>query len=345
MKNLFISAAVTALTFAAAGCSSTKNGKEIIPAAPDYSLQNMWYATAGGGEMKDADVFYVTPTCVWDWKDSTGRTVHYMDVENPEQRAATDASTRLGYELFRKSCNFFSPYYRQITMGSWFGTEEEIEEKYKTAHQDIVNAFHYYMEHLNGGRPFFLAGHSQGAKAIIRLIEDTMTEEQYSRMIAAYAFGFAISGSELEKYPYLRPAVGPDDCGVIICYNSVSTPEAISPAFKSNTVCINPINWRTDSTYAPASENAGSVFFHRSGRSDTLFNAVGARILPREHVLRIDGLDDEEYFIPSISGLFPKGNYHVQEINLYFLNLQQNIADRLRSYEQAHRQGTPGTEQ
>lgn len=319
----------------AAGCGSRDRNADILPEEPDYSRNDMWYMTDGMTPDKEADVFYVTPTCVWSWQDSAGNTIYYMDVENPQQRAATDASAMLGHELFRKSCNFFSPYYRQITMECWFGTDEEIERRYAEAHRDVVNAFRYYMENINGGRPFFLAGHSQGAKAVIRLIEETLTEEEYSRLVAAYAFGYEISRDELDSYPLLKPASGARDLGVTVCYNSVSSPEAISPAFKDNVVCINPVNWKTDSTYAPASENRGSVFFGTEGQSDTLFNTVGARLLPQEHVIQIDGLDDDEYFIPSIGSIFPKGNYHVQEINLYFLNLQKNIADRLDSYKKS----------
>lgn len=317
---------------AAAGCCPKEKNAGLLPQEPDYSKENMWYRTEGMSTDKEVDVFYVTPTCVWSWQDPTGNTIYYMDTENPGQRAATDVSTRLGYELFRKSCNFFSPYYRQITMECWFGSEEEIERKYAVAHNDILKAFRYYMDNLNGGRPFFLAGHSQGAKAIIRLIEESLTEEQYSRLIAGYAFGFGISREELEKYPHLKPAEGSGDCGVTVCYNSVSAPEAISPAFKDNAVCINPVNWMTDGTYAPASLNEGSVFFHSDGHSDTLFNTVGARLLPEMNVVQVDGLDDEDYYIPSIGKIFPKGNYHVQEINLYFLNLQENIAERSEAY-------------
>lgn len=317
---------------AAAGCCPKEKNAGLLPQEPDYSKENMWYRTEGMSTDKEVDVFYVTPTCVWSWQDPTGNTIYYMDTENPGQRAAMDVSTRLGYELFRKSCNFFSPYYRQITMECWFGSEEEIERKYAVAHNDILKAFRYYMDNLNGGRPFFLAGHSQGAKAIIRLIGESLTEEQYSRLIAGYAFGFGISREELEKYPHLKPAEGSGDCGVTVCYNSVSSPEAISPAFKDNAVCINPVNWMTDGTYAPASLNKGSVFFHSDGHSDTLFNTVGARLLPEMNVVQVDGLDDEDYYIPSIGKIFPKGNYHVQEINLYFLNLQENIAERSEAY-------------
>ena len=95
---------------------------------------------------------------------------------------------------------------------------------------------------------------------------------------------------------------------------------------------INPLNWRTDETPAAPSENLGSVFFHANQSSDTLFQTVGARIDSSIHSLIIEGLDDEAYFIPSIQSLFPKGNYHVQEINLYFLNLQQNLERRIHAY-------------
>ncbi|MEG0500115.1 MAG: DUF3089 domain-containing protein, partial [Rikenellaceae bacterium] len=57
-----------------------------------------------------------------------------------------------------------------------------------------------------------------------------------------------------------------------------------------------------------------------------------AKIEPTIQALLIDGLDDEHYFIPSIAKLFPKGNYHVQEINLYFLNLQKNIEQRIEAF-------------
>ena len=319
-------------TVTACGTSGGDNGYA-MPDAPDYADRNMWYKSADTlTGNRQADVFYVTPTCVWDWQDSDGQTCHYMNVRDSAQRAATDAATLLAHSLFSPSCRFFSPYYRQITMESWSEPSEEIERRYQQAHVDVTEAFRYYMEHYNNGRPFILAGHSQGAKAVIELLKHTVTDEQRARMVAAYVFGYSVSKEELADFPALRPATGADDTGVIICYNSVSRPDALSPLFASNTVCINPINWRTDSVYAPASANLGSVFFDAAGKSDTLRHKVGARIDTSLHTLIIDGLRDEDYHIPSIAGLFPKGNYHVQEINLYFLNLQQNIRQRIASF-------------
>ena len=316
------------------GCSGKTEDAE-FPPVPDYADAGMWYESSyGEGEQSalKADVFYVAPTCIWDWKDGDGNVCHVMNVEDEGQREKVASSMFLGESLFGGDCRFYSPYYRQITMESWMEPEETIEERYATAHRDVVSAFRYYMDNMNCGRPFFLAGHSQGAKAVIELLKHTLTEGERARLLACYAFGFNVTGEELEEYPSLKPAEGATDLGVLVCYNSVSSPEAVSPAFADTEVCINPVNWSVDETPAPASMNPGSVFFNDDRTSDTLFRQVGAVIDEDIHAVVINGLNDEDYFIPSVASLFPKGNYHIYEINLYFLSLQQNIRDRIEAY-------------
>ena len=102
--------------------------------------------------------------------------------------------------------------------------------------------------------------------------------------------------------------------------------------FGENAVCINPLSWRTDTAYAPTGRHIGAVFFDGKGGMDTLRHRIGVRIDKNTRTLIVDGLDDDAYYIPSIGELFPKGNYHVQELNLYFLNVQQNIAQRIAAF-------------
>ncbi|GAB0483133.1 Protein of uncharacterised function (DUF3089) [Alistipes sp. cv1] len=319
---------LSALLFAA-GCSS--GARYDLTAAPDYSLAAMWF-DAPADTSASVDVFYIAPTCIWDWQDQDGRTYHHMDTDNPKQRDRVDGSLRLAHALFGRHGRFYAPYYRQVTMESWTVAPDETERRYALAHQDVVRAFDYYMTHCNAGRPFILAGHSQGAKAVIELLKHTLTPQQHERMVAAYAFGYAVGRQELERYPLLRPARDSLDCGVLICYNSVSAPEAVSPLLGGNAVCINPLNWRTDTTYAPAGRHLGAVFFDAEGGTDTLRHRIGARIDEATRTLIVDGLDDEDYYIPSIGELFPKGNYHVQELNLYFLNVQRNLEQRIAAF-------------
>ncbi|MEG1728798.1 MAG: DUF3089 domain-containing protein [Bacteroidaceae bacterium] len=320
------------LLFCALAKSLKSNANDELTALPNYAEPEMWFSQVKDST-KEVDVFYVVPTCVWDWTTSKGEIMHYMDTQNPKQRAAVEGSNRLAAALFGKSCRFYAPYYRQITMNSWMLPPAEIKPRYAVAYQDVVKAFKYYMKAFNNGRPFLLAGHSQGAKTVIELLKHVLTHEQRQKLVAAYAFGFEVRKKELIDFPQIKLAKDSLDCGVLICYNSVSTPAAISPLLKENVACINPLNWRTDATPATANENLGSVFFHKDGVSDTLYHKVSAQIDTTAHVLLIKGVSDDAYAIPSIQTLFPKGNYHVQELNLYFLNLQKNIKQRIESFQ------------
>ncbi len=284
----------------------------------DYSDNRCWFENKQDATGKDVDLFYVVPTCIWDYTDSLGQTRHHMDIFNTEQRALTDPSIQLAKSVLADSCNFFSPYYRQISMDSWLTLDTAlIEERFKLAYQDVADAFHYYMEHDNQGKPFILAGHSQGAKAVIELLKREMTPDISRKLIATYAIGYTVTPEELAGYSTLRPAQDSIDTGVLIGFNSVTRPDAVSPLFRDNVVCINPVNWRSDAT--PATSYQGFTV-----AQDTTI-----------HTLIVTGIDEEQYFIPSVAALLPKGNLHVQEFNLYNEDLRKNVLQRIRAFRQA----------
>lgn len=85
------------LFFACAKSESSNN--EPMPAQPDYSLSDTWYTNVTNAPTNEVDVFYILPTCIFDWTDSEGITYHYGDINNEEHRAAQLYS----YELDRKS--------------------------------------------------------------------------------------------------------------------------------------------------------------------------------------------------------------------------------------------------
>lgn len=316
---------VCAILLVSCARTASEEAGPILPKAPDYAENEMWYQ-CNQNDSAEIDVFYIISTCSFDWKDSLSRTVHFMNIYDSAQRAYMDHYLYEGYLLFSPTCRFYAPYYRQITLESWDTTRKAIDRQYSYSHKDVAAAFRYYMAHLNKGRRFILAGHSQGGKAVIELLKHDITDEEYQRFIAGYVFGYAISQKELEEYPKLRPATGRYDNGVI-CFNSLSTPIATTQICADNVVCINPINWSTDTAYASSAENLGSVFLRQDNTLDTL-HCVGARIDATTHTLVIDGLNDDDYFIPSVGHYFPKGNYHLYEQKLFYLNIQQNVKDR-----------------
>lgn len=301
-----------------------------IPKAPDYALSTAWF----GGTAEDGcayDVFYIVPTCVFDWKDSTETVCHYMDPEKPEHRAAVDKPLRLAKGIFASEANFFAPYYRQITIESWIENDSIIEKRFAVAYEDIAAAFHYYLDHVNKGRPFILAGHSQGGKAVIELLKREMDDRLYRRMIAAYPLGYPVH--ETDVSPYLVSAAGADDTGVFITFNSVSAPDRLPILLSGSHAAINPLNWRTDTLTAPAELHLGTVFIASDGSiKSEQAHMISARLDAQTRALVISGVDPASYYTPSLSKLFPVGNYHVVELNFFYRNLQQNVKCRAASY-------------
>ena len=307
-------------------------GAERGAAGLDYGRADMWYRGGTAASAENADVFYIAPTCNWGRTDADG-TVHWqMDVYDTVQRANLQAPLRLAERVFAEGNRFYAPYYRQITMESWFEPDSVIGARFAVAMEDVREAFRYYLEHFNGGRRFVLAGHSQGARCVLELLKEEMNDSLYGRLVAAYVVGYRITDGELEGARYVVPAADSLDTGVVICINSVADTSALSPLFRGNRACINPMNWRTDALPSRPEENLGTLFLNPDGTVARQVEPVTARIDTASCTLIVDGLVPEEHFIPAIAPVAPLGNYHVQELNIYFGNLRHNVARRVRAY-------------
>ena len=179
-----------------AGREQGRNGGA---AGLDYGRADMWYRGGTAASAENADVFYIAPTCNWGRTDADG-TVHWqMDVYDTVQRANLQAPLRLAERVFAEGNRFYAPYYRQITMESWFEPDSVIGARFAVAMEDVREAFRYYLEHFNGGRPFVLAGHSQGARCVLELLKEEMNDSLYGRLVAAYVVGYRITDGELRE--------------------------------------------------------------------------------------------------------------------------------------------------
>ena len=78
--------------------------------------------------------------------------------------------------VYTDSANLFAPSYRQqsATLQDDFtarvGTDMCIDPSFQVSAGDMEDAFVYYLVHLNQGRQFILAGHSQGSMTLINLL-------------------------------------------------------------------------------------------------------------------------------------------------------------------------------
>jgi hypothetical protein len=162
-----------------------------------------------------------------------------------------------------------------------------------------------------------LAGFSQGACVVKELIKE-MPDSIYKRMIAAYVIGYRVTQDEVGRYPNIIPAQGASDLGVTVCFNSVRSVDCAIPIVsEGNVVCINPVNWRTDTVSTPF------VYFGRH-KNDTL----SVRCDVENCLLVVDGFR-ERALLPVIGR---SGNYHNMELKFYYPYIRQNIADRVAAY-------------
>lgn len=270
MKKL-ISIVLMAAAMALASCSQKQS---------EWSDPQKWYQSPNGYDAGRIDVLYLVSTEVISATDENGDPCWRSRLIEEDLDAMKGEIAWVEQNMFYGDFNLIAPYYHQLTFKALTrGEDSTLEEKYNDVAEEVCDAFDYYMETLNGGRPFILAGFSQGAMLTLNLLEH-MSNEQYSRMIACYTLGYRLSEEDL-KSPHIKAATGEGDTGVVISFNSAQTREAIWPLVSADAaVCINPLNWKTDST--PST-------FQFEGTTNTV------RIDPETNVLLVD-TDDPEYY-------------------------------------------------
>lgn len=303
------------MAFCYACADHTPSGDdEFIPSPPDYSDNQMWIIQRNDLDDRGADVFYIPSTWEFDWTTPEGLICHYADPSLEQHR--NDMATEMNEiaEYMAPDNNFYSPYYRHITLDTWATLDEEyINHKYKAvSFIDVKNAFFHFKNEYNRGRPFILAGFSQGGKSVVELMK-TLSPDEQSRMVAAYVMGYKVTPNDTIEAPWIKGAGDSNDIGVTICYNSVSDPEYTKPIVASpNVMSINPVNWKTDSTPA------------------LLNDTISVTLHPDINVLVVEGYDGSA--LPNILDILNTGDYHGAEPWLYRDSLQQNIKDRIKAF-------------
>lgn len=286
--------------------------EKIMDERLDYSSDDYWYQTGEEYDENKIDVFYCLSTTLVSAVDDAGNTVYSSTLSDADREIMKGEYEYMSSVMFDSDhFNFIAPYYRQMTFETYELTDKALMAKSMgLAIADITDAFDYYMEHLNNGRPFIVAGFSQGG-IMTQVILMHMNDDQYSQLIAAYSMGFQVSGAEL-AHPHIKPATGEDDLGVIISYNSVASTDTMWASIEGNSaVCINPLNWKTDAT--PAELNYDG-------------DKATVKVDQEHQVLVVEGLDSNKY--DGMGYPIEKGVYHMWDIRFYADEINRNAIHR-----------------
>lgn len=310
--------------------------------APDYSRKECWCQMPE--ITKDVDTFYIYATEYIMGSFEEGAP-DFAPLDNAEMLLGAKCEYRDHASAFADSTNVFMPYYRQ----SGLRYAGEIFKKTGNADaafigmpiDDITAALDYYFENCNGGRPFIIAGHSQGSSMLLLLLRTYFKDhpEYYARMVAAYAVGYSVTKEYLAANPHLKFATGESDTGVIIAWNTegpknVET-NANNVVVLPNTMSINPLNWKLDETYAPASLNLGSIVLDEK-TGEPRFEDIGADAqinLARGVVVTHAKLAPApEEAVKVSSAFFGPDGRHAFDYMYYYNNIKANAAKRVAAY-------------
>ena len=307
--------AAACLMLAACGATPARSVSDALPNEPDYSDSTQWYMNDRGGQ---ADLFYIISTETGDYTRSEGALCHYADTYNDSVRGPLRGEMTGVDHLLSGNLNYYSPYYRQCSLQS-YASDSLTQARMPLPTGDVRRAFNYYLEHLNQGRPFILAGYSQGAIILLELLKE-IDDSAINRMIAAYVIGATVSDDDA-RHPHIMAARRADDTGVTICYNSVRDAGCALPHFEYSAMAINPVNWRTDDTPATLTTEPSPHIPADRQQKDRLT----VRLDPTTRLLFVDGYTGTDYVLPLIG---KEGCYHSREVWLYREQLRLNMALR-----------------
>ncbi len=297
----------------------------------DYSDKNNWINIPDTDY--EVDVFYLYPTA---WTRQEGEP-YYCEIDNASLRAGGAYIYTGQAAAFETVANVYAPYYRQID-AAWV-LEKPLPEGEKYFEglplADAIAAFEYYLENYNNGKPFILAGHSQGSSVTKGILKYYMAEhpEVYERMVAAYVIGFYITEEELEAYPHLKFAEGADDTGVIISWNIEAPGTTVNPLIPDGAtpISINPITWTRGEETVSAEQSLGSLIANRAEQTITPMGSIADATVNLERGTVICSTVDVDTYAPG-NALFPRGVYHMQDYGFYFYDIRANAANRIEKY-------------
>lgn len=327
------------------------------PAAPDYAKPESWAAKADapgasalfppGAEPgrlgPEVDVFYVHPT-TYKSKDRWNQ-----DITDAATNAWTDASVVMRQGgVFNACCRIYAPRYRQASTLSFTAMDGDGGKAFDLAYSDVERAFDYYIQHLNKGRPFILAGHSQGARHLQTLLEKRIDGTKLlGRMVAAYVVGVNLSEGEFGKvYRNVSICRKPDSTHCVAAWNA-TLPElniAMVSAMAEKryvdrfgddpgkrVLCINPVTFDIDKPDSTADQARGSV---PGAPGEGPMQALRARSVSaacHDGTLTVRPSADLD-LTP-----LPGGSMHYHDYGLFYADIRANVRVRIDAFLKARK--------
>ena len=313
------------------------------PPAPDYADERNWAALPQRKDAADdvppcsaavdsqdtapADVFFVHPTTYFagdNWN---------APADDFWTRVVTATTLAGQASAFNGAGRIYAPRYRQMTLAG-FAHPDVRELALARAYGDVSRAFRHYLVHYNDGRPIVLAGHSQGSRLVLRLLDEFFAAGPLrARLVAAYPVGARVWEMTHARGEATVPICRePTQTGCLVTWRTFADGADASldrnpgEPHHGRTVCVNPLTWRFDEIPAPPAVNLGSIGLVLIGGPGRVRPAlVGAQC--RYGFLWIDPPKGWGF-----SFAHADGNYHAYDYALFYMNIRENAQQRVAAF-------------
>ena len=335
--------------------SAVPRGHYQAPAAgqgPDYTNASNWIARPGiakdpahsrpvgeaapGPVTTDARVFYLHPTTYlerdrWNAPLQPGGQTEFRSRLFVQSQASA----------FSRNAEVWAPRYRQAAFGAFLLNSEDARKALNLSYFDVLAAFDAFIRQVPGESPIILAGHSQGALHLTRLLRERIAGKPVrNRIVAAYVVGWPISTVSDVPALGLPPCRTADQTGCLLSWMSFgepANPELVLSSYeqsggmaggkhkRKDVLCVNPITGTQDGAALP-SDNPGTLV--------PTADLVSATIAPGQVGARCDrGLLILSGSVPPLGPyVLPGNNYHVYDYALFWGAIRRDAERRLQGW-------------
>jgi hypothetical protein len=247
---------------------------------------------------------------------------------------------------FNKSINVWAPRYRQAAIGAFLTDKPEGTRALDLAYGDVLAAFDHFIATVDPNKPFVLAGHSQGAYHLRRLLRDRVAGKPLAnRIAAAYLIGWPIAVRQDLPEIGLPACAAPEQTGCVVSWLTVAEPaetDMMIKAWKRREglngetlndaafVCTNPLTGKAGGV-APASANLGTLVPDMKAQTGKLVAGKIAAQCREDGFLSV-GEPPELGLGPYV---MPGNNYHLFDVTLFWANLRADFIRRAKAWQPA----------
>ncbi len=319
------------------------------PNPPDYAKASAWALNLTGQAARQipgpVDIFFVHPTTFNGGRDWNG------PIDDRRSGRELERIMLPNYAgPFARVGRVFAPRYRQASLYAYqMALRDDARDARRSAYDDVLAAFRFYMAHYNFGRPYIVVGVEQGGQIADRLLRDEVDRNPglVAKLAAAYLIDVPVPAAAYGPGSPVPPCERRAEAHCVVAWAEVDEADPVgarrmlsrAQAWTSDwmlddlggrpVLCVNPILGRASNETAPAKLNLGAV------NASELEWGARAAFLPRQvsaqcvgGVLRVSR--------PRSASLRPSGRwpdkFKERPYNPFFADLEADAMKRVATY-------------